>query len=144
VSRPTRRCWMDEALKLNWNTLRIAVMRTATLILLGALTGGTAAAGTRPNGKRTPERPPAISRPLVGKVSINDLLRIHVDGEPALSGRYRVDRTGGIDYPFVGRLTVSGLKPAAVAKLIADRLKQGHLNDPKVSVEIAVDKQGAK
>jgi hypothetical protein len=35
-----------------------------------------------------------------------------------------------------GRLTVSGLKPAAVANLIADGLKNGYTEDPKVSVEI--------
>jgi polysaccharide biosynthesis/export protein VpsN len=127
----------EEELKMKWNTLRVAV---ATLILLGASTVGTAATATRPTRQRTPEKPP-IS--VVGKVTINDVLRISVEGAPALSGRYRVDRTGGIDYPFLGRLTVSGLKPPAVAKLIADALKKGHMNDPTVSVELEAAQQGA-
>ena len=110
-------------------------MGMGTFLLFGALSVVNASAATPNHGKRLPDKAPVISGPLVGNVNVDDVLRIDVDA-PGLSGSYRVDPTGGIDYPFVGRLTVSGLKPGAVAKLIADGLKKSHPNLPKVSVEI--------
>ena len=122
---------------MNLDTLRRAAMGAGTFVLLGALTVVNASAPIRDPGKRMPERP--ISRCLMGNVCIDDVLRIDVDGDAALSGRYRVDPKGGIDYPFIGRLTVSGLKPTAVAKLIADGLKKVRTSAPRVSVEIESD-----
>jgi hypothetical protein len=127
---------------MNLNTLRRAAMGAGTLVLLGALTVVNASAAIRDHGKRMPEKP--ISIGLMGKVCIDDVLRIDVDGDAALSGRYCVDPRGGIDYPFVGRLTVSGLKPTAVAKLIADGLKKALTSAPKVSVDIETDQKAAK
>jgi hypothetical protein len=122
-------------------------MGAGTLVLLGTLIVVNASASTRDHGKRmlekrTPEKP--ISRCLTGNVCIDDVLRIDVDGDAALSGRYRVDSRGGIDYPFVGRLTVSGLNTSAVAKLIADGLKEVRRSPPKISVEIETDQKAAK
>ena len=131
---------------MNLETLRGAMMEAGSVLLLGAFTAVHAAAATPTHGKPASEKPPVVSAPLVGKVSTNDVLRINVDGAPALSARYRVDLRGGIDYPFVGRLTVLGLKPAAVATLIADGLKKGKTgkSDPKVSVEIVPEQEASK
>ena len=128
---------------MNPDTIRTAAMGVGIVVLLGALTAVNASAATRNRGKPMPEKP-SISGCLLGKVCVDDVLLVSLDGEPALSGRYRVDRSGGIDYPFVGRLTVSGLKPAAVAKLIADGLKKVRASEPMVSVEIEADQKAAK
>jgi polysaccharide biosynthesis/export protein len=115
---------------------RGTVIGVGALALFAALTIANASAATQHRRERFPETPPLSSGPRLGKVSVDDVLRIAVDRERDLSGRYRVDATGSIDYPLAGRLTVSGMKPGAVAKLIAEKLKGGYLKDPKVSVEI--------
>jgi hypothetical protein len=128
---------------MNLNTLRRAAVGAGALVLLGALTVVNASAAKRDHGRRTPEQP-STSGCLRGEVCVDDVLRISVEREPGLSGRYRVDPRGGIDYPFVGRLTVSGLKPSAVAKLIADSLRKVHASESKVDVEVEADQKGAK
>jgi hypothetical protein len=142
-----RQCrWTDEERKMKLGRFRGAVMASVTVILLGGVTVMNASAATPNRGKRVPEKPPALSGPLMGKASVDDVLRIQVDGEPALSGRYRVDPAGGIDYPFVGRITVSGMKAAAVADLIADGLKKSYARHAtvRVSVETEAAQKGAK
>lgn len=127
---------------MNWNTLRRTATRAVVLALLGPLTAVNASAATRNRDKREPEKP--LSGCLVGKVCADDVLRINVDEESVVSGRYRVDAAGGIDCPFVGRLIVTGLKPTAVAKLIADGLKKARMGEPSISVEIETDQKRSK
>ena len=115
-------------------------MGAVALVLLGAVTGVNASAAKRDHGRRTPERP-STSGCLRGEVCVDDVLRISVEREPGLSGRYRVDPGGGIDHPFVGRLTVSGLQPSAVAKLIADSLRKAHASESKVDVAVEADRK---
>lgn len=121
------------------STLRRAAIEAGTVILLGVSTVVNAPAATRNQGKPGPEKP-SIPACLLNSVCVDDVLRIEVDGEPPLSGRYRVEPSGEIDYPFVGRIVVSGLKPAAVAKLIVGGLKKARAGEPKVSVEIEADR----
>jgi protein involved in polysaccharide export with SLBB domain len=65
---------------------------------------------------------------------VGDTFEVRVFGEADLSGTYKVGGEGGIIFPLVGELHVEGLDPQAVSKLIADRLRQGILRDPQVSV----------
>jgi polysaccharide export outer membrane protein len=95
-------------------------MRTATLLLLVALLQGQAPAKTDLNY-------------VVGPA---DLLRIHVLGEPQLSGVYRVENDGQFNYPFVGRVKAGGLTVAGVAQALKAGLANGYLRDPQVTVEV--------
>lgn len=64
-----------------------------------------------------------------------DVFEVRVFGEGDLSGKYRVDPEGTIDFPLVGRTEVAGLLPSEVASSLRDALKtQGYLRDPQVSV----------
>ena len=121
---------------MDLKTLGRAAIGAGTLVLLGALTVVNASAASRHPGKRLPEQPSLSSGRVPGHVGVDDVLRISVGGEPASSGRYRVTARGDIDFPFVGRLAVSGLTPAEVAKLIADGFKKTEMGNRTVSVEI--------
>jgi hypothetical protein len=123
--------------------MNVGTLRTAAVVLLGTLTVVNASAATRNLRKPMPEKP-SISGCLLGHVCVGDVLLINVDGEPVLSGRYRVDPLGGIVCPYVGRLTVSGLKPAAVAKLITDGFRKARATALTVSVEIEAERKAAK
>jgi protein involved in polysaccharide export with SLBB domain len=120
---------------MNLNPLHM----TAVLLLITS-TAASASAATPSHGKPMPKEP-VISGCLPGKVCVGHVLVINVEREPALSGRYRVDPRGGVDYPYLGWLTTSGLKPAVVAKLIADGLEKIRAARPAVSVEIETPRQ---
>ena len=69
------------------------------------------------------------------KLAAGDVLRITVFGEPELSiKRVRLNDAGTFSYPFLGEISAKGLTPNQVEKIIVDGLKQGYLNDPKVSL----------
>src|SRR3990167_7003407 len=69
------------------------------------------------------------------KLAAGDVLRIIVFGEPELSiKKIRLSDAGTFSYPFLGEISAKGLTPGQVEKIIVDGLKQGYLNDPKVSL----------
>jgi polysaccharide export outer membrane protein len=74
--------------------------------------------------------PPTVDTSL----GIGDTFEVRVFGENDLSGLYKVGAEGNINYPLVGVLHVDGLDAQAVAKLIADKLREGILRDPQVTV----------
>jgi polysaccharide export outer membrane protein len=63
-----------------------------------------------------------------------DVFEVRVYGEPDLSGTYRVDVDGTIDFPLIGRLRVAGQVPSDVATQITEKLAQGYLKNPQVSI----------
>jgi len=79
------------------------------------------------------------ARPEVaGEVDVTlgptDVFEVRVYGEPDLSGTYRIDSDGTIDFPLIGRLRVSGQVPSQVATTITEKLAQGYLKSPQVSI----------
>jgi polysaccharide export outer membrane protein len=77
-----------------------------------------------------PIAPPQVDITL----GVGDTFEVRVFGEPDLSGTFKVGGQGNITYPLVGDLHVEGLDPQAVSKLIGDRLRQGIMRDPQVTV----------
>jgi polysaccharide export outer membrane protein len=63
-----------------------------------------------------------------------DKLEIRVYGEDKLSGIYRVDDDGTIDFPLVGEIDVLGLSQGALARDLEGRLGDGYLTEPQVTV----------
>lgn len=77
----------------------------------------------------------AVGQPAY-RLGPSDKVRVTVFGEPDLSGEFLISGTGIVALPLVGGVAVGGSTiPEAEAKL-ADRLKQGFLNNPRVSVEV--------
>lgn len=69
-------------------------------------------------------------------LGIDDVFAVRVYGEEDLSGEFRISDDGTIDYPFAGRISVLGLRSGEVQTLIADKLKDGYLKNPQVSVMV--------
>jgi len=65
-----------------------------------------------------------------------DVFDVRVYGEKDLSGIYRVSAEGTIHFPLVGELRVQSLSPSEVATLLRDRLRDGYLREPFVTVTI--------
>lgn len=73
---------------------------------------------------------------LAYRLGANDRVRVTVFGEPDLSGEFEVDGGGRISLPLVGQVDLGGATiQEAEGKLVA-RLREGFLNQPRVSVEV--------
>jgi len=66
-------------------------------------------------------------------LAANDLLEVRVYQEADLSGVYRVDPDGHIDFPLCGKVHVGGLTPSGASDAITTCLKNGFVRRPQVS-----------
>ncbi len=65
-----------------------------------------------------------------------DKLRVSVFGQEGISGSYMVDAGGNVNLPLVGAVPARGYTTQALAKMIGERLKQGYVREPHVTVAI--------
>jgi polysaccharide export outer membrane protein len=65
-----------------------------------------------------------------------DEIRILVFGQQDLSGTFQIAANGAIAFPLLGDIQAASLSAAEVSQRLADRLKQGVVKQPSVSVEI--------
>ena len=70
------------------------------------------------------------------KLAPGDLIKIQVFGEPDLDLEIRLDSTGVINYPFLGKINVSGLSLEALEHKLVAGLKKGYLLDPQLNTSI--------
>ena len=103
-------------------------MRVALPVLLAVLFG---ACKTEPL-----KLPDSSQRRASAGLGPGDTLDIRVFDEERFDGEYQVGEDGAIDFPMVGNLAVRGLDKDAVAHLIEEKLADGYLNHPHVSVQV--------
>ena len=65
-----------------------------------------------------------------------DELRINVFGQPELSGQFVIDGTGAISLPLIGQVAATGSSSQELETTIANKLSDGFLLEPRVSVEV--------
>ncbi len=70
------------------------------------------------------------------RLGIDDVFEVRVFGEKDLSDFYRVAADGTIDFPFVGRISVIGQRSGDVQEIITNKLKEGYLKNPQVSLMV--------
>lgn len=70
------------------------------------------------------------------RIDAGDKLRITVYNEVNLTGEYNISTSGGIAFPLIGIVPVKGQTIEAASEGIRQRLSQGFVNDPKVSIEV--------
>ncbi len=99
-------------------------------IVLGA-TLCLVAAGCPGANRAAFEAPPPLADTTLG---VGDVFEVKVFGEPDLTNLYRVGGDGSITFPLAGIIQVDGLEPQTAAKKIAERLADGILRNPQVTV----------
>jgi protein involved in polysaccharide export with SLBB domain len=65
-----------------------------------------------------------------------DRLRIVVFGQEGISNSYIVDAGGNVNLSLIGVIRARGHTTQQLARIISDRLKQGYIREPHVSVEV--------
>ena len=69
-------------------------------------------------------------------ISAGDKINIQVYNEKELSGIYQVSSEGYIIFPFIGEIMAAGTDNFSLALKIAEKLKEGYLKEPSVTVLI--------
>lgn len=70
------------------------------------------------------------------RLGAGDRLRVIVFGQDSLSNTYDVDGSGNISMPLIGLVPAAGLTASQLQRTVADKLSDGYLRDPQVSVEV--------
>jgi polysaccharide export outer membrane protein len=102
-----------------------------TSVVLAALFATAGCASYRPAPAAFHE---AISKPYV--LDAGDRVRVTVFEQDSLTNLYSVDQAGYISFPLVGSVPARGYTSGQVEGMIAQKLRNGFLRDPDVSVEI--------
>lgn len=76
----------------------------------------------------------AITQPYV--LGAGDRVRVTVFEQEALTNTYSVDQSGYIAFPLVGAIAARGYTVQQIEGQIAEKLRNGYLRDPDVSVEV--------
>ena len=92
-------------------------------------------------GCQTPgQAPPVVvpDAPLAANVvGTGDVVEIRVFREKDLDGTYRVGNDGSIEYPLIGTVVLKGKRPETISEEIRERLADGFLVDPQVTVFVS-------
>lgn len=71
------------------------------------------------------------------QLASGDVVRITVFGEADLSfSEIRLNDAGTFSYPFIGQVRARGKTPSQIEDLIASKLRDGYLVDPRVTVSV--------
>jgi polysaccharide export outer membrane protein len=65
-----------------------------------------------------------------------DRVRVSVFGQEGVSNSYYVDAAGNVNVALIGPVPARGVPAPALAQVIASRLRDGFVRDPRVSVEV--------
>ncbi len=107
-------------------SIRSFCLKTLTLSLIAVLFASFAW------GQGNPE---ALEEEYV--IGAEDVLNITVWDNKDLTGNVRVELDGYITYKYVGRVKAFGLTTSQLAKVFGEKLADGYINDPQVTVQVA-------
>jgi polysaccharide export outer membrane protein len=110
-------------------------MRVKVLTVL-ALIAGFSLTGCAAGGGNFPPLPQTASGESSYQLGPGDKLHANVFGAEDLSGDFTVSDTGSLSFPLIGDVKAAGLTPTQLSNAVRDRLKDGFMRDPKVSVQV--------
>ena len=111
-----------------------AALAVATFVLVNAFPAGAQApASTLVNQQATT---PSPSRNVEYTVGSQDVLKITVFDEPTLSGSYRVDADGSVQYPMLGRVQAGGRMLRDIEADISKKLEDGFVRRAQVTIDV--------
>lgn len=103
---------------------------TAAILLCAAL----ALAGCSSYRPAPPAFHEATTKPYI--LDAGDRIRVTVFEQDTLTNVYSVDQSGYVAFPLVGAIAARGYTVQQIEGQIADKLRNGYLRDPDVSVEV--------
>ncbi len=86
------------------------------------------------SGTETADPALAVRGPVT--LQPGDRVRLTVWGQDQMTGEYLVERDGNIAVPLAGRVEVANLTPPEAEKAVRDRLRNGLVVNPQVTVDV--------
>jgi protein involved in polysaccharide export with SLBB domain len=117
--------------------MRVLIFLLSILVLAGC--GATTSGGPSMPGQTADpalEAGPEPSLAPAYRLGSGDQLRIIVFGEDNLSGEFYVDGAGTVSMPLIGQIDAAGKTLQEFRAELETRLRDGYLNDPRVSAEV--------
>ena len=113
------------------NAVRVVITSLSMLMMVAMpLAHAQAAAASKP-------APTRAADPDQSRIGPGDSIRITVYQSPDLSMETRVNETGAISYPLLGRVQLAGLSVTAAEQHIASELKRREfVKDPQVQIVV--------
>ncbi|MFV0448141.1 MAG: polysaccharide biosynthesis/export family protein [Vibrio sp.] len=65
-----------------------------------------------------------------------DRIEIIVYGEPDMSMKFKVSKSGVVNFPYIGEVVIAGRPPSAIETEIEDRLRGDYLLNPSVTINM--------
>lgn len=112
------------------------MIRLLPALALLALTATLSACGPSAAARKPPPTPDLSQLQSSAAMGPGDVVEVRVYQEKELSGLYRLGADGTIRVPLVGQIEASGKSPNTLATELTERLKDGFIRDPQVSVLI--------
>jgi protein involved in polysaccharide export with SLBB domain len=119
-----------------WGSMR---RRAAVAFGLALAVAACAGGGAGPSPVPTPPPSPGAAAELVTstyQLGSGDRVKVNVFRHEDLSGEFTLDGAGNFAMPLVGEIQAYGLTTRAVEERIREKLEDGYLVDPQVSVEV--------
>lgn len=92
------------------------------------------ACGTNPALRQPPPTPDITQLKTSAALGPGDLVEVRVYQEKELTGLHRLEADGTIRMHLVGLVSAEGLSTNELATAITERLKDGYIRDPQVTV----------
>jgi polysaccharide biosynthesis/export protein len=86
--------------------------------------------------EQTVKPPQPADQTTTYKVGPQDIIKVEVFGEKELSGVYRIDNDGTINFPLLERVKVNGLTTQEIVQLLKTKLVPDYLNNPQINVDV--------
>lgn len=71
------------------------------------------------------------------RLDSGDKIKVTVFNEPTLSGEFAVSSEGSVSLPLIGDVQVKGKTPQQLGMEVQDKLADGYLREPRVSIEVS-------
>jgi protein involved in polysaccharide export with SLBB domain len=119
-----------------WRSLRsCAAWLCAALVLTGCAGGGSAPSTPPPPAPLAP----GAAADLVAttyRLGSGDRIKVTVFRHDDMAGEFSLDGAGNFAMPLIGEVQAYGLTTSELVTKIQDKLKDGYLVDPQVSIEV--------
>lgn len=119
-----------------WRILRIAVRAGACLLVLAAFCPAVVAEPVSNPATLGPAPDQGSGQEAPYQLATGDKVHVIVYGEDDLGGDFDVDGNGYVRLPLIGQVQASGLSTHELEDRIASLLRNGYLQEPRVSVAV--------
>jgi protein involved in polysaccharide export with SLBB domain len=109
---------------------------TAVAVIVLMVIAGCAAPIHEKRVGEVPVAPGSSGKSQNYRIGTQDILKLDVFQEEDMQTEQRVAQDGTINIPLAGRVTVGGLTVEEAGKAVEDKLRQGFLTNPQVTVHV--------